>query len=101
MHVVPEEGLETEGYAAYIRDIAGDAWDSETDTWRDPENPYATALADYDLSDGTASHEAALQAYWVAYDAYTSENAGVSAQWTDYVNGLLSEASLNLSSLAI
>lgn len=96
-----EEVAETEGYAAYIRDLAGDAWDGEAGAWRDPENPYAVALADYDLSDGTASHEAALQAYWVAYDAYTSENAGVSAQWTDYVNGLLSEASLNLSSLAI
>ena len=97
-----EEGKEdkvTKEYADYIISLAGDEWDSEKGAWVDEASPYATALDGADFSKDGASYNAALSAYYVAYQVYTEKQTAISQQWTDYLNGLLSGASIQVGSL--
>lgn len=99
---VAEEGKEdeaTEAYAEYILTLAGDQWDSEKGAWADESSPYATALADYSFDGKTASYNAAQSAYYVAYQEYTTKSQEVATQWTDFLNGLLSNASIEINSM--
>lgn len=89
------------GYGTYIIALAGDEWDAASNTWRDAGSPFASALSDYEVSAAGATYEAALQAYWVAYQAYASAHAEVASAWTDYVNGLLGDVSVKLSTATV
>lgn len=86
-------------YANYIIKLAGDEWDAEKGAWKSPDGPYATALAEYQVTKDSATYEAAQAAYYVAYQDYSTKQSEVSTQWTDFVNGLLGNASIQLSSL--
>lgn len=100
----PGEGEEvtmTEEYASYILALAGDEWDSEAGTWVSTDGPFASALADYEITATGATYEAARQAYYVAYQRHVAALSEYSAQWTDYVNKLLGNASIEISTLAI
>lgn len=100
----PEEGEEVvplEKYGAYVVGLAGAEWDAAADGWASSEGAFASALAGYEVSAESATYDAALQAYWVAYEQYVQANSEVSALWTDYVNSLLSEANIAISTLAI
>lgn len=97
-----EEGKEdevTKEYADYIISLAGDEWDSEKGTWVDEASPYATALDGADFSKDGASYNAAVSAYYVAYQVYTEKSTAISQQWTDFLNGLLSSASIQVGTL--
>ena len=97
-----EEGKEdevTKEYADYIIALAGDEWDSEKGAWVDEASPYATALDGADFSKDGASYNAALSAYYVAYQVYTEQQTNISQQWTDFLNGLLSSASIQVGTL--
>ncbi len=98
---VGEELSLTEGYANYVLGLAASEWDSETGTWVSPDGPFASALADYEISASGASHEAALQAYWVAYQDYVTNHAEAAKAWDAYLNGLLSGVKLELGSVAV
>lgn len=89
----------TKEYADYIIALAGDEWDSEKGGWVSPDGTYASALAEYEITAEGASYDAANTAYYVAYQLYSEAQSAVSSQWTDYVNGLLSEANLNIHTL--
>lgn len=94
-----EEELRTPIYAAYIIELAGDEWDADQGSWVNYDGPYASALREYDVRPDSASYHAAQTAYNVAYQL-SGEGAGnAQAQWTDYVNGLLCEAKLAMSSV--
>ncbi len=98
----PEDGnLEaaSEDYANYVIALAGDEWDSERGTWASSEGPFATALKDYDVRSDMATYGAAMTAYNVAYQLYSANTVTANTQWTEFVNGLLSQASLATSSL--
>lgn len=100
----PEEGEEVVAlpkFASYIMEVAGADWDGAAGAWADSEGAFATALSDYEISADAATYDAALQAYWVAYQRYAERDAQVAALWTDYVNGLLSKANVAISTLAI
>lgn len=97
-----EEGKEdevTKEYADYIIALAGDEWDAEKGAWVDEASPYATALDGADFSKDGASYNAALSAYYVAYQVYNEQSATLSQQWTDFLNGLLSSASIQVGTL--
>ena len=97
-----EEGKEdeaTEAYAEYILTLVGDQWDSEKGAWVDESSSYATALAEYKFDGKTASYNAAQAAYYVAYQEYTTKSQEISNQWTEFLNGLLSNASIEISSM--
>lgn len=100
----PEAGEEAslvQKYADYVIGLAGAEWDAQTGTWTSPDGPFASALADYGVTAGGATYEAAMQAYYVAYDAYVASQGNAAAAWTDYVNELLGEASFSVSTLGI
>jgi len=94
-----EETKETADYAQYIISLAGDEWDSDKNAWASPDSPYAVALANYTVSNDSATYEAAQAAYYVAFQKYTSAQSELSGQWTNYVNSLLCNASVSVSSL--
>lgn len=98
----PAAGNETTAtaeYARYIIALAGDEWDSSKNGWASTDSPYATALANYTVSNDSATYEAAQAAYYVAYQKYATAQSEVSTQWSNYVNGLFCNASVNVSSL--
>lgn len=97
-----EEGKEdeiTKEYADYIIALAGDEWDAEKGAWVDEASPYATALDGADFSKDGASYNAAISAYYVAYQVYNEQSTTISQQWTDFLNGLLSNASIQVGTL--
>lgn len=86
-------------YAEYIIALAGDEWDAEKGTWAAEDGQYATALADYEVTKDAASYDAAQAAYYVAYQNYSSAQSEISAQWTEFVNGMLSNSTIAISTL--
>ena len=100
----PEEGKESEAtkeYADYIFELAGDEWNAKKGKWADESSAYATALADFDISEDGATYEAAQAAYYVAYQQYTQASAEYNQQWTDFLNGLMVNASISVSTLSM
>ncbi len=96
-----EEVTMTEGYAAYIINLVGDEWDAATGTWATTDGPFASALADYEITSTGATYEAARQAYYVAYQRHVAALSEYASQWTDYVNRLLGNASITITTLAM
>ena len=100
----PAEGQEdtpTADYASYIIGLAGDEWDSANNTWASTDGDYYNALSSYEISNDSATYAAAQAAYYVAYSNYSTAYSDYSSQWTTYVNSLLSNASIQLGSLAV
>ena len=89
----------TKEYADYIIKLAGDEWDAEAGKFKSEDGPYATALADYEVKKDGASYEAAQAAYYVAYQDYSTKQSEISTQWTDFVNGLLGNSSISISTM--
>lgn len=97
-----EEGKEaevTKDYADYIINLAGDEWSKKNSKWKSEDSAYATALADTDFTADGASYNTAQTAYYVAYQKYSEKQSELSTAWTDYLNGLLSESSIQINTL--
>lgn len=98
----PEEGSEdkaTKKYADYIITLVGEEWDAKAGAWASEDSPYATALDGYGFNGKTASYNAAQAAYYVAYQQYSEKQAEMSSKWTEFLNGLLSNATIQVGSL--
>ena len=52
------------------------------------------------ISNDEATYEAALAAYTVAYTTHGSASQAQMAEWTEFVNNLLSRASIEIKTLA-
>ena len=87
-------------YADYVIALAGDEWDAKANGWKSEDGPYATALADYEVSNDGASYNAAEAAYYVAYEQYSTQQTETQSKWTEYYNGLLNNASITLFTLS-
>lgn len=98
---VTEEAMTTPSkeYADYIIELAGDEWDVDAGTWAAPDGTYATALASYEITPEGATYEAAQTAYYVAYQLYAQSASSGSEQWNSFMNGLLSNANIDISTL--
>ncbi len=99
----PAEGADasqpTKEYADYVIALAGDEWDAENATWKATDGPYATALANYEVKPDGATYEAAQAAYYVAYQNYSQKTTELNKKWSDYMNGLFSNARIEISTL--
>ena len=94
-----QEDVATADYGAYIIGLLGDEWDSTNNTWARTDGPYYAALSSETFSADSATYSQAETAYYVAYQQYSESSSTSSSQWTSYVNGLLSNASIQINSL--
>ena len=90
-----EEEVAHAEYAEYILSIVGDEWDSSTNSWADSSSYYAMYLSDFDGE--TATYTQASAAYKIVHDLAEYD---ASVQWTNFVNGLYSNADITLTTLA-
>lgn len=100
----PADGNEDEptaDYAAYIIALAGKEWNSEKGTWAADDGTFAVALKEYDVRNDSATYAAAQTAYNVAFQLYSDQITGSSTGWTAYVNKLLCDAELTLSTMVM
>lgn len=86
-------------YSDYIIALAGSEWDSSKGTWASPDGKYATALASYNVTAEGATYDAALTAYYVAYEDYAQSAGGSEQAWQDFMQGVLSKASVSIGTL--
>ena len=89
----------TAEYGAYIVSLLGDEWDSTNNTWARTDGPYYDALKDETWSPDSATYAQAQEAYSVAYQQYAQNASSASTEWTNYVNGILSSASIQIATL--
>ena len=97
-----EEGKEDEAtkkYADYIIALVGEEWDAKAGTWASEDSAYATALDGYGFTGDKASYNAAQAAYYVAYQQYSEKQTEMTSTWTEFLNGLLSNATIQVGSL--
>ncbi|WP_314945163.1 hypothetical protein [Olsenella uli] len=94
-----QQDAATSDYAQYVIGLAGSEWDADNNGWAATDGPYATALSNYTITNDSATYEAAQAAYYVAYQQYSSTQSVAKSQWTNYVNGLLCNASISVFSL--
>lgn len=95
----PAEGAEAEAtpeYADYIKQLAGDAWDAKAGAWKDAKSDFAQALPADSFNGEQATYEQAQTAYFVAYQAFSAQNASSTEQWTAFVNKLFASTNLQL-----
>ncbi len=98
----PAEGSEdaaTADYGKYIVGLLGDEWDADKGTWAREDGPYYAALKDQSFSADSATYDQAMTAYYVAYQQYSQQASSQSATWSQYVNGLLANASISIGEL--
>lgn len=86
-------------YGAYIVELLGDEWDSANNTWARTDGPYYEALSSEVFSADSATYAQAEKAYYVAYSQYSASSSTVSSEWTNYVNGVLSTATIQIFTL--
>lgn len=96
-----QEDTPTADYAQYIINLVGDEWDSDNNTWARTDGDYYAALSSYTISNDSATYDAAEAAYVVAQQKYSTAVTAYNNQWSNYVNGLLSNASLSLGTLVV
>ncbi len=89
----------TADYGKYIVGLLGDEWDADKGTWAREDGPFYAALKDQTFSADSATYDQAMTAYYVAYQQYSQQSSTQSAKWTEYVNGLLANASISIGEL--
>ena len=94
-----EEDVATAEYAAYVIELLGDEWDSETGTWASTDGDYYATLSSYEFTADAATYDVALAAYQVAYTQYTEAYSEFTEEWTTYTRNLLSNATIQIGSL--
>jgi hypothetical protein len=98
----PAEGAEdtpTAEYGAYIVKLLGDEWDSSKGTWARKDGPFYAAMGEMDFKADSATYSQAESAYYVAYQQYSQQASTQSGKWTEYINGLMSNASIQINTL--
>lgn len=95
-----EEDTPTADYAQYVIGLLGDEWDADANDWARTDGTYYATLSGYDISNEAATYAAATAAYSVASSVYQEAYNEISAQLGAYTDNLLSNATIQLGSLA-
>ena len=95
-----EEDTPTAEYAQYVIGLLGDEWDADANDWARTDGTYYATLSSYEISNDAATYAAATAAYNVASSAYQTAYNQVSEELGAYTDGLLSQATIQLGSLA-
>lgn len=99
----PAEGAEdtpNATYGAYIVGLLGDEWDADKDTWARTDGPYYESLGSEDFTAESATYAQAQAAYNVAYNQYVSNYSAAAQKWTDFYNGCMANAKVDLAMLS-
>ncbi|MBM6774986.1 hypothetical protein [Olsenella profusa] len=99
----PAEGQEdtpTADYASYVIALLGDEWDADANDWARTDGDYYATLSSYEITNDAATYAAASAAYSVASSLYQNAYAQRSTEWNSYTDALLSQATIQLGSLA-
>lgn len=87
-------------YAEYIKSLAGDEWNSESNTWNNPDGSFAKAFGENSFNGNEASYDMAR----IAYDVVNSRNneirSSVDKAWSEYVNDLFRRVSVTICTLS-
>ena len=79
--------------------MLGDEWDADANTWARTDGPFYSALGSEQFSADSATYNQALTAYYTAYQQYVEEYSQSTSAWTDFYNGCLSNATIDVSTL--
>lgn len=88
-------------YADYIIKLVGDEWDATAGTWASADGAYAKALQSFEVTPDGATYEAAVTAYYLAYQTHQADASSDDAKWSEFVNGILDKACVEVYTLAI
>lgn len=104
----PEDGKDdatSKDYADYIVKAVGDAWDKDANGgkggWKDSSSAIAKAMADYDVTNDSASYKAAEACYKELSSEYTAKSSEVSADWSSYQNKTLKDVEIDLRAAVV
>lgn len=100
----PENGdtkATSQEYATYIFNLAGDEWDSDKQEWKSTDGRYAQALASYEITNESASYEAAQAAYYVAYSDYSAQSSDQNTKWTSYTDDILANSVITIYTIGV
>lgn len=86
-------------YADYIIALVGDEWDAKKGAWASDDGVFAQALSSYEVTPKGASYDAALTAYYIAYQNWSQSASEEETVWSDYVNDLFDDVTLMMRSL--
>ena len=95
-----EEDTPTADYASYVIALLGDEWDADANDWARTDGDYYATLSSYEISNDSATYAAASAAYSVASNLYQTAYTQRSDEWNTYTDALLSQATIQLGSLA-
>lgn len=98
----PAEGQEdtpNATYGAYVVGLLGDEWDAEAGTWARTDGPFYASLGSETFSADSATYNQANTAYYVAYQQYIQDYSEISSKWTDFYNGCMANATIELTTL--
>lgn len=98
----PAEGQEdtpNATYGAYVVGLLGDEWDAEAGTWARTDGPFYASLGSETFSADSATYNQANTAYYVAYQQYVQDYSEISSKWTDFYNGCMANATIELTTL--
>lgn len=98
----PEEGAQDvmlPEYGQYVTSLLGDEWDVAANMWTRDDGPFRAGLKDYTITNDGATYSAAQAAYSIAYAQYAAAHQQASAEWTAFVNNILSHVTVELNSL--
>ena len=95
-----EAATPTADYASYVIALLGDEWDADANDWARTDGDYYATLSSYEISNDSATYAAASAAYSVASNLYQTAYSQRSDEWNTYTDALLSQATIQLGSLA-
>ena len=98
----PEDGKNDDPrpeYGEYVVGLAGDEWDKAANKWAREDGPYHAELKNYTISNDGATYSAAMAAYNVAKTQRAAAEQQISTEWTNYVNKILSDVTVQLGTL--
>lgn len=99
----PDDGIPTtmtEGYAAYIINLAGDEWDAGAAKWSSESGAFAKALDGMAFDGQTASYDMARKAYDVVRQRNDAIRESIDGSWSEYLNGLLRKTTVRIETAA-
>lgn len=94
-----EKDVASEKYGQYITHLLGDEWDTKNERWASTSGKYYSDLKDEKFTSKSATYNQAKKAYDIAVKDASSDEQTASKTWTDYIDGILANASIAIGEI--